>query len=182
MEFLDILTDGRQYKEQVYTLYEGAYPREEKKPLDMMENLADQGKMELLAIVEDGEFVGLAMNMLSEKTALLDYLAITPEKRCGGHGSVAIQMLTERFKDKKYILEIEMQDDKAENAWLRKRRKEFYLRNGLKETGLFVHAYETDFELITPDGSLDFDTYMEILEYILGEDISTINPTLLKKI
>ena len=36
-----------------------------------------------------------------------------------------------------------MQDEKAENAQDRKRRKAFYLRNGLKETGLFAHVYGT---------------------------------------
>lgn len=34
--------------------------------------------------------------------------------------------------------------------------KAFYLRNGLKETGLFVNVYDTDFELLTPDGELTF--------------------------
>ena len=182
MEFLDILTDGKKYKDQVYARYEEAFPAEEKKPLKMMEELAGQGKMELLGITEEGEFVGLAMNMLSGKAALLDYFAVAPDKRSGGYGSRAVRMLQERFAGKKYIFEIEKQDPVADNARDRKRRKEFYLRNGLKETGIFANVYHTDFELLTPDGSLDFQEYVDLLKDILGEEgLDMIRPVLLSE-
>lgn len=180
MEFINILTNGKEYKEQVYALYEEAFPAEEKKPLGLMEELAAQGKMELLAIVEDGEFIGLAMNMLSDKAALLDYFAIAADRRSGGFGGRAVRMLQERFDGRKYIFEIEKQDPEADNASDRKRRKEFYLRNGLKETGIFANVYHTDFELLTPDGSLTFQEYVEMLAYILGDEgLHILEPTLL---
>lgn len=171
MEFLDIFAEGRAYREQVYMLYEEAFPEEEKKPADLLEELQKQGKMELLAIEESGEFIGLAMNMLTEKTALLDYFAIDPNKRNGGYGSRAVRALQKRFENQKYIFEIELQDEDAPNAEDRKRRKAFYLRNGLKETGVFANVYQTDFELLTPDGKLTFDEYVGMLLAILGEEI-----------
>lgn len=182
MELLDIHTEGKKYKQQVYDLYESAFPKEEKKPLEMMETLSEQGKMELLAITDNGEFIGLAMNMLSEKTALLDYFAIVSHKRDCGYGGKAVRLLQERFAGKKYIFEVEMQDPSAENAKERQRRKAFYLRNGLKETGLFVHVYGTDFEILTPDGKLTYQEYVGMLKYILGEDVFTIHPELIKEI
>lgn len=182
MQLTDIFADGSQYREQVYALYEEAFPEEEKKPLALMETLTAEKKMEMLAVTEDGEFIGLAMNMLSEKTALLDYFAIAPDKRSGGYGSRAVRALLERFRDKKYIFEIEMQDETAENALDRKRRKAFYLRNGLKETGLFANVYQTDFELLTPDGSLTFGEYVGMLKYILGEEgVKLLHPRLIRK-
>ena len=72
-----------------------------------------------------------------------------------------------RFKNYKYIFEIETQNEKAENAEERKRRKAFYLRNGLKETGLFVNVYDTDFELLTPDGELTFWEYVDFLREVM---------------
>ena len=59
------------------------------------------------------------------------------------------------------------QDEKAENEEERKRRKAFYLRNGLKETGLFVNVYDTDFELLTPDGELTFWEYVDFLREVM---------------
>lgn len=179
MEFLDIQKEENlhSYREQVWTLYEQAFPPEEKKPRELMEKLQAEGKMELLAITEQGEFLGLAMNMLSGKGALLDYFAISEKKRSGGYGSRAVRMLQERFQGKTYIFEIEMQDPKAENAEDRKRRKAFYLRNGLKETQVLANVYHTDFELLTPDGMLSFEQYMEVLLDVLGEEgVEIIHP------
>lgn len=180
MEFLDILKEGKGYRRDVFSLYQEAFPEEEKKPEELMLSLAGQGKMELLAVTENSEFLGLMMNMLSPKTALLDYFAIAPDKRNGGYGGRAVRKMLERFRDKKYIFEIEMQDDQAENALDRKRRKAFYLRNGLKETGVFANVYQTDFELLTPDGSLTYEEYVAMLEFILGEEgMRFLNPRLL---
>ncbi len=177
MKFLDVFADGSHYRQQVYDLYEEAFPVEEKKPILLMEQLTKAGKMEILAVEEAGEFAGLAINMLSDGTALLDYFAIAGDRRCKGSGGRAVRALQERFQDEKYIFEIEMQDEKAPNAEERKRRKAFYLRNGLKETGVFANVYETDFELLTPDGKLTFEEYVEMLLYILGEEgVKLLNP------
>lgn len=182
MKFLDVFADGSNYRQQVYDLYEGAFPEEEKKPISLMEDLTKAGKMEILALEEEGTFAGLAINMLSRRTALLDYFAIAADRRCQGSGGRAVRALEERFRDKKYIFEIEMQDETAPNAEDRKRRKAFYLRNGLKETGLFANVYETDFELLTPDGKLTFEEYLEILLDILGEEgVKLLNPHIIEK-
>ena len=66
--------------------------------------------------MENEEFLGLAINMMAGDTALLDYFAVSPDSRGGGIGSRSLQLLLERFRDKKYIFEIEMQDDSADNA------------------------------------------------------------------
>ena len=158
MKLMNIADEGAQYKWQLYDLYDKAFPEQEKKPLQVMEQLVADGKMEMLALVDEDEFAGLAINLIDEEQnrALLDYYAIAPEKRNGGYGSKGLEVLLERFKNYKYIFEIETQNEKAENAEERKRRKAFYLRNGLKETGLFVNVYDTDFELLTPDGECGF--------------------------
>lgn len=182
MRLTDILTEeGRPYYNAIRNLYEEAFPEEEKKPFERMEELAYQGKMELLALCKEEELLGLVFYLITEKTALLDYFAILPEKRSMGYGGKAVAAVLERFSDRKLIFEIEKQDPLAENAGDRKRRKAFYLRNGLKETGLFANVYHTDFELLTPDGELDFDTYVTALRESMGEEtVQIIHPVLLK--
>ena len=123
---------------------------------------------------ELGERLGL------NKSTIMDYYAIAPEKRNGGYGSKGLEVLLERFKNYKYIFEIETQNEKAENAEERKRRKAFYLRNGLKETGLFVNVYDTDFELLTPDGELTFWEYVDFLREVMYEEyVEILRPTLI---
>ena len=182
MKLMNIADDGAQYKWQLYDLYDKAFPAQEKKPLQIMENLIADNRMEMLAMVDEDEFVGLAINLIDteQNRALLDYYAIVPEKRSGGYGSKGLEVLLDRFKNQKYIFEIETQDEKAENAEERKRRKAFYLRNGLKETGLFVNAYNTDFEILTPDGELTFWEYVDFLREVMYEEyVQILRPTLI---
>ena len=88
MKLMNIADEGAKYKWQLYDLYDKAFPEQEKKPLQVMENLVADGKMEMLAMVDEDEFVGLAINLIDaeQDRALLDYYAIVPEKRipfCG---------------------------------------------------------------------------------------------------
>ena len=62
---MNIADEGMRYKSQLYELYEMAFPEQEKKPLHVMEQLVEDGKMEMLAIVDGDVFVGLAIKMLS---------------------------------------------------------------------------------------------------------------------
>lgn len=176
MILLNILEEGKKYAEQVRLLYEESFPEEEKKPFSLLEAYAAQGKAEILAAEEEG-FTGLVINLISEDVALLDYFAIAPDKRSSGCGGKVIRGLLDRFAGRKYIFEIEMQDETAPNAEDRKRRKAFYLRNGLKETGTFAHAYDTDFELLTPDGELTYEEYVEALKKLMGKDIYLASPS-----
>ena len=180
MQLIKLNKVEKKYLESLKALYYEAFPEVERKPFHYMETLCASGKMEILAVVDNGEFIGLVINMLSNQAALLDYFAISPEKRGGGYGSRALRLVLDRFKDKPLIFEIEKQDPSAENAVDRKRRKDFYLRNGVKETGLLVNVYHTDFELLTQDGNLTFDLYLKTLHNVLGEEgVKLLNPTLL---
>ena len=93
MKLVNIADEGAKYKWQLYDLYDKAFPEQEKKPLQVMENLVADGKMEMLAMVDEDEFVGLAINLIDaeQDRALLDYYAIVPEKRNYGYGSRGLE-------------------------------------------------------------------------------------------
>ena len=171
MKFLNALAEGNRYLESFRELYEGSFPPLEKKPFDFMRERAEAGLMSFWAMEEGGEFIGLVITMEAGGRALLDYFAIHPKFQSNGYGGRAIHALLKVFEGKKFIFEIEVQDQNAPNAEERRRRKEFYLRNGLKETGVFVNLYHTDYELITPDGSVTIEDYCGILSDVLGEEM-----------
>ncbi len=183
MKLMNIADEGAKYKWQLYDLYDKAFPEQEKKPLQVMEHLVADGKMEMLVLVDEDEFAGLAINLIDEEQnrALLDYYAIAPEKRNGGYGSKGLEVLLERFKNYKYIFEIETQNEKKRRMQKNVREeKHFILRNGLKETGLFVNVYDTDFELLTPDGELTFWEYVDFLREVMYEEyVEILRPTLI---
>ena len=156
MKLMNIADEGMRYKSQLYELYEMAFPEQGEKPLHVMEQLVEDGKMEMLAIVDGDEFVGLAINMLSGNCALLDYYAIIPENEAEVMEVKVWKFCLYILKIRNIFFEIEIQDEQADNAQERKRRKAFYLRNGLKETGLFANVYDTDFEILHPMENLHF--------------------------
>ena len=159
MNLKNIYEDGQMYYKSVWNLYEKAFPKEEQKSVEIMELLKDQGKREIYAIEDQGEFIGLAMNMIWGDMGLLDYFAIAENKRNSGYGSRCIRLLLEEFKDRKYIFEIEKQDEQAENSVDRKRRK-----------------------VLTPDGDLTFEEYTVFLEHVLGkENLAKLNPVLIEE-
>ena len=83
MKLVNIADEGAKYKWQLYDLYDKAFPEQEKKPLQVMENLVADGKMEMLAMVDEDEFVGLAINLIDaeQDRALLDYYAVQLYRR-----------------------------------------------------------------------------------------------------
>ena len=137
----------------------------------------------MLVLVDEDEFAGLAINLIDEEQnrALLDYYAIAPEKRNRWLWEAKVwKCFWSALKIINIFLRLKQQNEKAENAEERKRRKAFYLRNGLKETGLFVNVYDTDFELLTPDGELTFWEYVDFLREVMYEEyVEILRPTLI---
>lgn len=86
------------------------------------------------AIYEGEEFVGLIFMASSQSAVYLAYLAITPEKRGQGYGSIILKHIKKRFSDKQIILDIEPVKKSALNYWQRQKRLQFYRKNGFNET------------------------------------------------
>ena len=60
-----------------------------------------------------------------------------------------------RYPDKKIIISIELCDDSVPDIELRKRRKEFYKRNGYNETGYMIKLSGVIQEIIITNGKFD---------------------------
>ncbi|MCF0134581.1 MAG: GNAT family N-acetyltransferase [Blautia sp.] len=168
MKISDLKKDGGSYAEQYWRLYESAFPSEEKKPVPFMEELYRKGITEFLVLEEKHEFAGLVILMKYEGVVLLDYFAVTESIRGKGIGSEVLSALLELYRDWKFVVEIEALVPEAGNLQERIRRKSFYMKNGLKETGVFAYVYETDFEILSSDGQLTYEQYVQFLTDTMG--------------
>jgi len=155
----------------IHALYEEAFPDYEKKPfwLIWLKNL--QGRADVWYIEDEGQFIGLGITMSAPGRVLLDYFAICSNIRGNGYGSKALQTLQEQYKDRHFFLEIESIYDKCDNVEQRKRRKAFYLRNGMSEMKMMVNLFGTNMEVLGHDCKLDFDTYRAVYEYTYGKRV-----------
>ncbi len=163
---------------KIKVFYEEAFPRQEQKQFSIMLEKQREGLMEILAIHQDNEILGLAIMMLHKDLALLDYFAISSAQRSQGLGAKALSLLKERYHDKRFILEIESPNEQAKNNLQRIRRKDFYLRNGLTECNLPIYLFGIDMEILSDHCAVTFSEYFELYQHVLGEKmVRDINPS-----
>ncbi len=154
---------------QIKRLYKNSFPRNERKSFRRLLRARKKGTAEILAAVdENGSFCGHAIFVLYGDLVLLDYFAVCPERRDQGIGSVLMQQIQERFSDKKLFLEIELPDPKNDASGVKQRRKEFYLRCGMSETGLRVKLFGVDLEILSFRCGISFAEYLDLYRKMAG--------------
>lgn len=157
---------------KIKDLYEQAFPAEERKDFSLIIKKQEQGVLENLMILGDqDEFAGLAITISYDDMTLLDYFAIAPEYRGAGNGTKALALLKERYKGKKFILEIENPNIEAENKEQRIRRKVFYKRNGMNYIPFLVRIAGVEMEVLTVLPGLKYEQYSKIYEYGYSPEI-----------
>ena len=161
-------TDEKRLK-YIEELYLRAFPKEERKPFWLMLQKQAEGTMEILSIEEENAFLGLAIFAFDKDLALLDYFAISDEFRGQGIGSKALKALQKIYAGKRFVLEIETTKKPCRDLEMREHRKAFYLRNGLKETGIFVDIFKVPSELLVFDEYVSGQEYIDLYIHAIGK-------------
>lgn len=152
-------------------LYKNAFPKNERKPLWLVQMKQRIGEADVWIIELNGEFSGLAITMNEFDMVLLDYFAISDEKRNCGLGSKALKELQKMYIGKRFFLEIECQDENAENSAERVRRKAFYLKNGMSETGVKVNLFTVDMEVLGYQCDVTYEEYLNLYQTSYGKRV-----------
>ncbi|MBR5127838.1 MAG: GNAT family N-acetyltransferase [Roseburia sp.] len=166
-----VKTVSRTQWKAVRNLYESAFPDYEKKPFWLIRLKNWQKRAEVWCIEDDGMFVGIAIMMSAPGLVLLDYFAIDETLRGHGYGSKALKLLQEQYAEEHFFLEIESVYDTCDNVEERKRRKKFYLKNGMTEMRIMVNLFGTNMEVLGHRCKLDYDTYRTVYEYAYGKNL-----------
>jgi len=130
------------------------FPQAELKPLAQLQRFFEEGLLRGYSL-DQGSRQGLAYALLEAPQDggvwLLDYLAVDKTQRGHGWGSRCLELLPEQLQGiKAVVLEIERLDSAVgeAEAQLRRKRKAFYLHNGVQETGVFASAFGVDYEIL----------------------------------
>lgn len=159
--------------DQIYDLYVSAFPKAERKPFTMLVKGQNAGKMEILSIEDENEtFLGLGIFALDQDLALVDYFAITDQKRGEGIGSQALQCLKSYYPDRRFFLEIETTKKDCPDLETRRRRKKFYLKNGLHELPFCVNLFGVEMEILGCCDQLTYEEYHSVYRNTCGEELS----------
>lgn len=163
-----VKADSVKQLSDIEKLYLEAFPKAERKPFAMIKKLCKKGKSEMLCLESDnGDFLGLAITVLYEDLVLLDYFAISPEGRGKGTGSEALQLLKEKYTNKRFFLEIESTLDTQNCPEERIRRKNFYLRGGMSVMPFEVDLFGVTMEILTNSCTVTYEDYHGLYRSIL---------------
>ena len=156
------------------------FPKDEQKPLNFILKAMDNGIYECFGLWDDNNIIGYVFLEKMEKDYLIDYLSVYPDKRNSGNGGECLLLLAELLADADNVL-IEIEDpdrtDNIEEKELRTRRKNFYLRNNCKDTGLRVECFGVPFQILVlgKDKKTDMEylkkKYVSFYQMIFPRDV-----------
>lgn len=163
------ITSDHRFWTQINILAKEAFPIEEYLAPEKLVKMAESDDFDFLALTENEMFVGFMVVQTYKSLAYLFFLAIDSNSRSKGYGSKAIETLKEIYSDKKQVVDFEMIDETSNNNRQRIKRKEFYLRNGYKETGLFLSYFGVDYEVMCMDEDFSVNDFKELMKTIQVE-------------
>lgn len=163
---IEKITENGRYWDEVNELAKEAFPPKEYLAPQKLVEMAETDTVDFFALSEQGMFVGFIVVQTYKDLAYLFFLAINPSYRSKGYGGRAIETLKAEYPGKKQVVDFEMLDDNAGNNEQRKRRRNFYLRNGYKETGLFLSYLGVDYEVFCMDADFKAEDFKEMMKTI----------------
>ncbi|MBD2704203.1 GNAT family N-acetyltransferase [Spirosoma sp. BT702] len=118
------ITKPHLYLESIKIWYADAFPIDERREPDDLQNLLQQTDMHLCALLSADELVGFIIYWQWDDIVFVEHLAMAPNQRGKQYGQQAMLALI-RLNFRYCLLEVERPDDE-----LRQRRVRFYERQG----------------------------------------------------
>lgn len=160
-EITDHFEDYKKFKH----LYLAAFPRNERAPVKY---LLKHGKESDLIACYDGEtFCGFYSTLTFGDITHIIFLAIVEELRDHGYGSALLELIAERYKGNRIILDMEADVPEAPNYEQRVRRKAFYEKNGYVESGIEYDWRGVPYKILIRDGQIseaEFNAFWDNLD------------------
>lgn len=183
--------DINKFKNEIYRYYLEIFPKEERKPLELIQSSYEKGYTKIIEILYENKITGfMLLNSLKNKGyAILDYLAILPQYRNNKIGTRALKILQEQEKENSGIfVEIEkvgLGRDIGENL-LREKRKNFYEKLGFKKLNFDLLLFDVVytpylFSNIEDNENVIIDEIFNIYEAISGKERIKQNCKVIKK-
>lgn len=150
----------------IRSLYERAFPVNERRPLDPLLNDAT-GHSKVLSAHSENGFCGFVCILEWSDIVHIIYFAVEERQRGKGLGSEILQAVHRENPHKRVIVDIEEPDPSVSNNRQRIKRKAFYLHNGYAETEIRYNWLGTDYVILSHGGTVtdeEFGRFWQALE------------------
>ena len=136
--------------DEIKSLCETSFPPNEWRPFsDLDHDFGD--KCELLAFYDDRTFVGSAIMLTFGDITHILYLAVKPELRDRGYGSMILEHIRMLYRGQRIIADLEDPEKDSPNRSQREKRIGFYRKNGYSPTEI-RYKWENEYYLIMSNG------------------------------
>ena len=123
--------------EKIKQLYETAFPEDEQIPWKDLMHLVEEMPLDFTAYYDGEEFIGFTIVYPRKSINWFWYFAVCEELRGKGYGQQILTQMIEHYKGQSFVLDMESPTQVSENIDQRKRRQNFYLRNGFRDTNVY---------------------------------------------
>lgn len=134
--------------EKVVNLNNSAFPEDERMDIELFVKRSKTHQVEFYAVYKDGVFVGFFNLMIYKSIAYVMFLAVEENMRNLGLGTEILKLIAKKYSEYQIVLDLEVQDENAQNSIQRQKRKAFYLRNKFVETGYILEYDDVKLELL----------------------------------
>ncbi len=136
--------------EEIKQLYWDAFPFEERIPFYIMVLVGNDRGVEFLSVYDDDIWLGFIHTLVGEKLSYIFYFAIDSRLRRSGYGSKILREYKKMHP--RLSLAIEPVEEGSGNIKQRKKRLEFYNKNGFETLDTRVVEMGVEFELMGAKG------------------------------
>ena len=154
--------------EALKELYESSFPKEERIPYEEVVKYLDIMNIDFTAYYEGEKLLAITIVNRLPKYNFGSYFAVQKEMRGKGLGQKIQSIILEKYRQgNPFVVDVEspLQID-APNLDLRKRRHDFYLRCGLKDTGFYYTYNGVSFTIMSnSEEPFTQKDYEEIFSY-----------------
>lgn len=164
LNFIDIKKNKK-----VTKLYNEAFPKDERIPIWLLKILARKNKAKFYGIYDNEKFVGLVYNIFYKDIVFVFYLAIDKATRGQGYGTKVLDSIKEKYKNYRIILCIEPVDENSDNYEQRVKRKNFYLKNGFKDSNYTIKEKNIIYEMLYYNENVILQEFQELMKNYFGK-------------
>lgn len=172
---MEVVKYKKIYYKQVNQIYEKSFPLQER--YINLNKMIKSSNTELYCLIDKEIVLGFIYLIYYKDMIFLLYLAINTEIRSKGYGSYLLKWCLRKYKDKKIYLNIEEVKEDFEDYEIRKRRLDFYLKNGFFLTKYISKEEFENFNILSNNLEIDINRYKildKVVAEILDEPVSNI--------
>lgn len=124
--------------------------------------------VDFLAFYDQDIFVGFAYLITHKDLTFILYIAVQSVLQAKGYGSQILKYIQNLYPGHRFILDIQAIYENAAQLAQRKKRRDFYIKNGFIPAGFIWKEKHEIFEVLTYGGSCSIQEFQALIQKFTG--------------